>query len=187
MSVDEDAPCGICGVSEHAKGNDMIFCDACNTACHMQCVNLERIPSGTWICPVCDRTSGLDDALCGVCGQKDCDHENPFVFCDLCDEGYHVRCIGLTEHPREESWWCCKECAAQDEASESQEVHTVRKRTRAQKASRRAKRHDCSEQSTSTSTGASAGTDTGSDTGSDCDENDNGWTILQRCTTKPST
>jgi len=40
--------CGICG-----DGGDLICCDECPAAYHLQCLQLEQIPEGHWQCPVC--------------------------------------------------------------------------------------------------------------------------------------
>ena len=33
---------------------ELILCDTCSFAYHLQCINLKEIPPGTWFCPKCE-------------------------------------------------------------------------------------------------------------------------------------
>ena len=43
------------------------------------------------------------DTPCQICGGMD---EYNFLFCDLCDRGYHCGCLGLIEVPKTSKWYC---------------------------------------------------------------------------------
>ena len=45
--------CYVCGIGEEeeADANRFIVCDACDwLTCHMQCIGLQEVPEGEWIC-----------------------------------------------------------------------------------------------------------------------------------------
>lgn len=44
--------CQVCGVDDD---NGVLLCDACESECHMACLDppLERVPEGDWFCPKC--------------------------------------------------------------------------------------------------------------------------------------
>ncbi|CAG2067035.1 unnamed protein product, partial [Timema podura] len=47
---------------------------------------------------------------CKTCIQcKDPADEDKMLFCDMCDRGYHIYCVGLRRVPS--GRWHCKECA----------------------------------------------------------------------------
>ena len=50
------------------------------------------------------------DTPCQICGGMD---EHNFLFCDLCDRGYHCGCLGLAKVPETAKWYCttCREPA----------------------------------------------------------------------------
>ena len=54
-SVLEELPCEVCGSPEHA--DIMLLCDNCNKGTHTTCLKppLPAVPTGTWICPSCDK------------------------------------------------------------------------------------------------------------------------------------
>ncbi|KAI8504256.1 transcription initiation factor TFIID subunit 3 [Branchiostoma belcheri] len=49
-----------------------------------------------WICPACSRP----------------DDGSPMVGCDNCDDWYHWPCVGITEEPTEDKWFCPR-CSVQ--------------------------------------------------------------------------
>lgn len=53
LPVVHDAPCALCGLPDHAEGNDMLACDGCNRHWHQDCLDLDEIPVGDWYCPDC--------------------------------------------------------------------------------------------------------------------------------------
>ena len=68
-----------------------------------------RAPDGPWRTPVA--LHGLDGRLCDICGE-DGDSDNELLCCDLCPKAFHVRCVGLTATPAEDTW-ACPVCAAE--------------------------------------------------------------------------
>lgn len=49
-----------------------------------------------------------DDTACEVCRRYDSKKSNPMLLCDGCDNGYHIKCIGLVEEPDTDLWFCEK-------------------------------------------------------------------------------
>ncbi|RKF59258.1 Origin recognition complex subunit 4 [Erysiphe neolycopersici] len=49
-----------------------------------------------------------DDTACEVCRRYDSKKNNPMLLCDGCDNGYHIKCVGLVEEPDTDLWFCEK-------------------------------------------------------------------------------
>ncbi|POS84672.1 hypothetical protein EPUL_003014, partial [Erysiphe pulchra] len=49
-----------------------------------------------------------DDTACEVCRRYDSKKSNPMLLCDGCDNGYHIKCVGLEEEPDSDLWFCEK-------------------------------------------------------------------------------
>ncbi|KAA0199634.1 hypothetical protein HAZT_HAZT001025 [Hyalella azteca] len=86
------------------KPEGLIVCAKCSSASHASCVDLNpsmipRINSYSWQCMECKH--------CMQC--KTAEDEDKMIFCDLCDRGYHIYCVGLRRVPQ--GRWHCKECA----------------------------------------------------------------------------
>ncbi|XP_022170869.1 titin isoform X2 [Myzus persicae] len=82
----------------------LIHCSKCLTIYHPTCLDmtLEMIPyikRYNWQCNECKS--------CAQC--KEVADEDKMLFCDLCDRGYHIYCVGLRRVP--EGRWHCQECA----------------------------------------------------------------------------
>ncbi|KAK3323473.1 origin recognition complex subunit 4 C-terminus-domain-containing protein [Cercophora scortea] len=50
---DDDEVCAICSKPDSKRGNQIVFCDSCDTAVHQKCYGLAVIPKGDWICRDC--------------------------------------------------------------------------------------------------------------------------------------
>lgn len=90
--------------SKTGKAEDLIVCAKCSSSSHASCVDLNpsmipRINSYGWQCMECKN--------CMHCSSAE--DEDKMIFCDLCDRGYHIYCVGLRRVPS--GRWHCKECA----------------------------------------------------------------------------
>ncbi|XP_025418937.1 uncharacterized protein LOC112689436 isoform X2 [Sipha flava] len=102
------AECKLClGTAEKNKKGTvepLIHCSKCLTIYHPTCLDmtLEMVPyikRYNWQCNECKS--------CAQC--KEVADEDKMLFCDLCDRGYHIYCVGLRRVP--EGRWHCQECA----------------------------------------------------------------------------
>lgn len=100
--------CKVCsGTKNRNKGGKpepLIICGSCRSASHPTCIDLTlvmvpKIESYNWQC--------MDCKTCVTC--NDPDDEDKMIFCDMCDRGYHIYCVGLRRVPN--GRWHCKECA----------------------------------------------------------------------------
>ncbi|CAG0897414.1 unnamed protein product [Cyprideis torosa] len=111
-SDEEGAPrCKACQQgkkNKQGRREQVIQCSECATWSHPSCIDLdekevvERMRSYPWQC--------MDCKTCYLC--KDVDDEDKMIFCDMCDRGYHIYCIGLRRVPN--GRWHCGECAQCD-------------------------------------------------------------------------
>ncbi|XP_050668572.1 uncharacterized protein LOC126967917 isoform X2 [Leptidea sinapis] len=81
-----------------------LVCCNCNAKLHPSCVDLSpdtirKCREYAWQCADCK--------TCGVCSRPADDDK--MLFCDLCDRGFHIYCVGLNAVP--EGRWHCVECA----------------------------------------------------------------------------
>lgn len=51
-----------------------------------------------------------DDTACVIC--KKGDNEAEMLICECCERGYHFKCVGLEEMPKEDEWYC-NDCHAE--------------------------------------------------------------------------
>jgi len=82
----------------------LIHCSKCSQSCHPSCVGLhldllEYVTNYKWECTDCKK--------CMKCNNPA--DEDKMLFCDLCDRGYHIYCVGLEEVPK--GRWHCSTCA----------------------------------------------------------------------------
>jgi origin recognition complex subunit 4 len=49
----DDVPCAVCKGLDSKKGNEMILCDSCDFAVHLNCYDLPKVPKGDWFCRDC--------------------------------------------------------------------------------------------------------------------------------------
>lgn len=82
----------------------LLQCSQCKGLCHPTCQEitpemLPHIKKYSWHCSNCKR--------CVQC--KNATKEDKMLFCDLCDRGYHLNCVGLKKSP--EGRWHCSVCS----------------------------------------------------------------------------
>ncbi|XP_026278088.1 supporter of activation of yellow protein isoform X1 [Frankliniella occidentalis] len=106
-----DRPNAVCRVCNGDKLKNklgrpeaLIHCASCEKSGHLSCLDLTvdmmpHIRKYSWHCTDCK--------LCAQC--NDTADEDKMLFCDMCDRGYHIYCVGLRKVP--EGRWHCKECA----------------------------------------------------------------------------
>ncbi|CAL0324196.1 unnamed protein product [Lupinus luteus] len=112
---ENDDLCSIC-----QDGGDLLCCDGCPRAFHIDCVPLPCIPSGTWYCKYCQNNFQMDkhgerngstvDRRCiRVVKSGEVDHggcalcrghyfsksfgPRTVIICDQCEKEYHVGCL----------------------------------------------------------------------------------------------
>ncbi|KYM98332.1 PHD finger protein 10 [Cyphomyrmex costatus] len=90
--------------NKHNKNEILIQCGTCNGNVHPSCIDvtLDMVPhiqSYAWQCTDCK--------TCVQC--HDPADEDKMLFCDMCDRGYHIYCVGLRRVPQ--GRWHCQECA----------------------------------------------------------------------------
>ncbi|XP_067215549.1 fap1 adhesin isoform X2 [Linepithema humile] len=91
-------------LNKHNKSEILIQCGTCNGNVHPSCIDLTldmvpHIQSYAWQCTDCK--------TCAQC--HDPADEDKMLFCDMCDRGYHIYCVGLRRVPQ--GRWHCQECA----------------------------------------------------------------------------
>ncbi|XP_046835634.1 uncharacterized protein LOC124431592 isoform X1 [Vespa crabro] len=91
-------------LNKHGKNEILIQCGTCNGNVHPSCIELTldmvpHIQSYAWQCTDCK--------TCAQC--HDPADEDKMLFCDMCDRGYHIYCVGLRRVPV--GRWHCQECA----------------------------------------------------------------------------
>ncbi|KAI3509015.1 hypothetical protein L1887_24038 [Cichorium endivia] len=92
VDVDGDDPnddtCGVCG-----DGGDLICCDGCPSTFHQNCLDIEMLPEGDWLCPNCS---------CKYCEMAGGKAEASLLTCSLCYKKYHESCRpGIDVKPHE--------------------------------------------------------------------------------------
>jgi len=110
--VDEVRPNAVCKMCQgNMKQNKlgvpemMLNCTKCHQSCHLSCAELsldliQHYTGYNWECQDCK--------MCLIC--KDPADEDKMLFCDLCDRGYHIYCVGLEVVPK--GRWHCSNCAS---------------------------------------------------------------------------
>ena len=51
LTVVSDIVCSICGRGDDEE--NLVLCDLCESAQHISCVNILRVPEGSYVCPSC--------------------------------------------------------------------------------------------------------------------------------------
>jgi len=90
--------------NKNGRPEPMLSCATCKCYTHVTCVDLTtvmipKLESYKWQC--------IDCKTCMQC--NDPDDAEKMIFCDMCDRGYHIYCVGLKRVPN--GRWHCKECA----------------------------------------------------------------------------
>nr|XP_031835831.1 uncharacterized protein LOC116428381 isoform X3 [Nomia melanderi] len=98
--------CKMClkALNKHSKNEVLVQCGTCSGHVHPSCIDLTldmvpHIQSYAWQCTDCK--------TCAQC--HDPADEDKMLFCDMCDRGYHIYCVGLRRVPQ--GRWHCQECA----------------------------------------------------------------------------
>jgi len=109
--VDEVRPLATC---KHCQGNPnqnklgipeiLLHCTKCDNSSHPTCVGLhldllQFVTNYDWECTDCKKCMTCNDPA----------DEDKMLFCDLCDRGFHIYCVGLGEIPG--GRWHCGECS----------------------------------------------------------------------------
>lgn len=91
--------------NKQGRPEPLIHCAQCESSGHPSCLDLTldmvpHIKSYDWQCTDCK--------TCIEC--KDPADEDKMLFCDMCDRGYHIYCVGLRKVPS--GSWHCQVCSA---------------------------------------------------------------------------
>jgi len=104
QDADNEEACRLCG-----EGGDLVCCESCPSAFHLECLELSELPAGEWFCPGC---------RCDLCSKSDfCStfSGRTMLLCDQCEREFHVDCIqsrfgqNLKKVP-EGQWFCSPAC-----------------------------------------------------------------------------
>ncbi|XP_034947560.1 uncharacterized protein e(y)3 isoform X2 [Chelonus insularis] len=103
---DKSLRCKMClkNLNKNSKQEVLIQCGTCHGHVHPSCIDLTldmvpHIQAYAWQCTDCK--------TCVQC--HDPADEDKMLFCDMCDRGYHIYCVGLRRVPQ--GRWHCQECA----------------------------------------------------------------------------
>ncbi|CAL5441847.1 unnamed protein product [Camellia sinensis] len=72
-----DDACMIC-----ANGGSLLCCDMCSSTYHQDCMDMDVVPEGAWLCPYC---------VCKLCGNP-CGANDYLVTCFQSEKRYHWEC-----------------------------------------------------------------------------------------------
>ncbi|XP_022772441.1 increased DNA methylation 1-like [Durio zibethinus] len=98
---ESDEVCSVC-----RDWGELICCDHCPSAFHVNCLGLKEVPDGDWFCPSC---------CCGICGIGYLS-DGSFLTCQLCERKFHVGCLRLEEsndlknYQTPKNWFCSHRC-----------------------------------------------------------------------------
>lgn len=89
---------------DRKEGEDFLVCKNCKTETSLAYIDPPLIKEFVmrfeyWLCPDCK--------ICGLCNKNSV--EQKMLFCDLCDRGFDLDCLGLTDVPEDD--WYCKDCS----------------------------------------------------------------------------
>ncbi|XP_031788762.1 uncharacterized protein LOC100116660 isoform X2 [Nasonia vitripennis] len=106
LAIQSDIKCKMClnHLNKSNRPEVLIQCGTCNGNVHPSCIDLTldmvpHIRAYAWQCTDCK--------TCAQC--HDPADEDKMLFCDMCDRGYHIYCVGLRRVPQ--GRWHCQECA----------------------------------------------------------------------------
>ncbi|TDH69641.1 hypothetical protein CCR75_002822 [Bremia lactucae] len=97
-----DTDCSVCGL-----GGELLCCDGCPRAFHVNCIGLSIVPATEWFCNECNLQT------CGTC-KKNKIRLDAHVICGSedgsqgCDRVFHLKCAKLEAVPADD--WYCKKC-----------------------------------------------------------------------------
>ncbi|XP_011497278.1 PREDICTED: uncharacterized protein LOC105361725 [Ceratosolen solmsi marchali] len=106
LTLQTDIKCKMClnNFNKNNRPEVLIQCGTCSGNVHPSCIDLTidmvpHIRAYAWQCTDCK--------TCAQC--HDPADEDKMLFCDMCDRGYHIYCVGLRRVPQ--GRWHCQECA----------------------------------------------------------------------------
>ncbi|XP_014235933.1 uncharacterized protein LOC106658454 isoform X2 [Trichogramma pretiosum] len=106
IDVNSDIKCKMCSnhLNKLNQAEILIACGKCSKHVHPSCTDLTldmvpHIRTYPWQCTDCK--------TCAQC--HDPADEDKMLFCDMCDRGFHIYCVGLRRVPS--GRWHCQECA----------------------------------------------------------------------------
>ncbi|XP_061386007.1 supporter of activation of yellow protein [Musca vetustissima] len=110
FSEDEDSPttCAVCLRPHNRNMNDIpelfVNCYTCRRKVHPSCIEMPRrmvlrVRNYNWQCADCK--------CCIKCKQKQ--DENKMLYCEQCDRGFHIYCLGIKSVP--DGRWSCNRCS----------------------------------------------------------------------------
>ncbi|EGG20037.1 hypothetical protein DFA_07153 [Cavenderia fasciculata] len=100
------------------QNTTLVTCFACERSFHQDCITDQPNSNNNnseWYCSIdCSMTCQV---RCNVCQKGD--HEDSFVLCDKCSDGYHIYCLSpqLSEVPYDP--WECSNCCENNNTSKS--------------------------------------------------------------------
>ncbi|KAK8624265.1 hypothetical protein V6N13_065615 [Hibiscus sabdariffa] len=101
--LNSDEVCSVC-----CEWGELICCDRCPSAFHLNCVGVKEVPEGDWFCPSC---------CCGICHVGSLSNDDGFRACQQCERNFHVGCMRLKESNQlsdyqtgENKWFCSRSC-----------------------------------------------------------------------------
>ncbi|XP_073831254.1 PHD finger protein enhancer of yellow 3 [Musca autumnalis] len=110
LSEDEGSPvtCAVCLRPHNRNLNNIpelfVQCYTCRRKVHPSCIEMPRrmslrVRNYNWQCADCK--------CCIKCKQKQ--DENKMLYCEQCDRGFHIYCLGIKSVP--EGRWSCNRCS----------------------------------------------------------------------------
>ena len=120
-------------------GGDLICCGQCPKVYHLECANLDKVPTGAWHCPwhacaECGRTTSIAGGMlfrCTCCPTAYCFDCSPVDMqrIDVSDEffnGLLERGWDLTKQRQQKSFFMCGDCASQAEIERRAKAEAAR-------------------------------------------------------------
>eukprot|EP01071_Lankesteria_metandrocarpae_P012928 Lankesteria_metandrocarpae@DN6428_c0_g1_i1.p1 len=103
-----------CDVCRDDKPDIICRGTGCRNKFHSECLRLANILEAdddlnNYLCPTCKEDEGNDE-FCYICRQVESDTETTLIMCDGCPRSAHLCCLGLTDVPEHDAWYCphCK-------------------------------------------------------------------------------
>lgn len=92
---------------ESVEPSSAIVCDCCETAYHLRCTPLRKLPMKNWFCS--DECKSIGVLNCEICKNiRDAEH---MLICDECNKGHHMYCLKEPLKVIPEGDWYCDTCS----------------------------------------------------------------------------